>query len=149
MLLDTMVSCFPLTNDPGWLGQKACQHFAPSKYVLSMMEHASKILIYLLLKGRKSTVALVQIDTCYESDRHRTTRSDLVICSSRAEFLGSCAKRGVSSFESCRALSFVGHHFKAVRGLLCDSIFGSWPVGRFVDRIRQRRGDKRSPSLPI
>ena len=64
MFLENAVSCFLLMNDPEWLGQKASQHFAPSKYVLSMMEHASKILIYLFLKGRKSTVALVQINVC-------------------------------------------------------------------------------------
>ena len=43
MYLGNVVSYFLLVNEPGWLGQKASQHFAPLKYVLSMMGHASKL----------------------------------------------------------------------------------------------------------
>ena len=70
-----------------------------------------------------------------ESDRHRPTRSDLVICSSRAEFLGSCTVQGASAFESYQALSFCGPSFQS----------GPWAFLRLRLRI-VARGAFRGPN---
>ena len=119
----------------GGLVKKTSQHFAPSKYVLSMMEHASKLYNRLFSTSRGSEndslsgFFRILIPEFIDSDRELRSWS---VSETFVPFLGVHLGLGT---KRAPPRVVVGFWFAARRS--------------FVDRIGQRKGDKRSPSLPI